>query len=647
MNAPAGRAALFHRVIESSRRGDPDAMQRAGDALLAAVPGDPAALGLVGTLACQAGEVARGCALLLEALGIAPGNADLRRNAAKGLFDLGRLDEAEALCGDDATGMRLKAEIAGARGDLGGAIGGYEAAVAAAPGDAEAWNNLANALSVAGEHGRAIEAAERAAALDTRPRLLLNLAATLGRAGEDARCVAVLRAAPGDAEAWLALGRALNRMGRSRDALAPLAAAARAAPGDPATLVAVGLTQANLGDFAAAERGYRAALAAEPGFAPAVVNLGILLEQSNRIDELHALVGGDAAAPAYLRAQLARHAGRFAEALALAETVGDEVDTSLRAQLIGQLAERLGQAGTAFAAFAAMNRAVAADPASRGVDAAGYRAGIEARTARLTPARVAAWRPVEIDTARAAPVFLIGFPRSGTTLLDTILMGHPGVTVLEEEPVLQQVQDMLGDSGRLGDLSSEEANALRARYFEALDALRPGAGGLLIDKLPLNIVRAELIHRIFPDARFVLALRDPRDAVLSCFMQNFKINAAMANFLDLGDAARLYGCVFRHWQRCAELLPLKAHALRYEDLLVAPEAALWPLVDFLGLDWDDRLLAHTDTAARRGIIRTPSYGQVTEPLYHRAAGRWVRYRDAMAGVLPLLDPWVKRWGYSV
>ena len=582
MHAPA-RAALFRTVIEASRRDDSAGVAAAGAALLAALPGDAAALGLVGTLACQAGDIERGCALLLKGLGLAPGNADLRRNAAKALFDLNRLDEAEALCSADPI----------------------------------------------------------------EPRLLLELAATLACAGEEARHIAVLerctRAAPDETETWLNLGRALNRAGRSRDALAPFGKALQLAPRDPEILVAIGLTQANLGGFAEAERAYRLALA-EPGSAAARLNLGILLEQSNRIEELAALAGADG--PAYLRALLERHAGRFAEALALAEAVGDEVDASLRAQLIGQLAERLGQGDKAFAAFEAMNRAVAADPASRGVDAAAYREAIEARTARLTPARVSAWRPVEIDTARPAPVFLVGFPRSGTTLLDTILMGHRQVTVLEEEPVLQAVQDALGDPARLGELTSGEANALRARYFETLDALRPTAGKLVVDKLPLNLVRAELIHRIFPDARFLLALRDPRDAVLSCFMQNFKINAAMANFLDLGDAARLYAAAFRHWQRCAELLPLGVHALRYEDLIDDPERVLRPLADFLGLEWDAGLLAHTDTAARRGLIRTPSYGQVTQPLYRRAAGRWTRYREAMAPVLPILDPWARRWGYG-
>ena len=541
------RQALFRAVIDASRRGDRSGMERAGEVLLAAAPGDPAALGLVGTLACQAGDVERGCALLVRGLGHAPGNRDLRHNAIRALFDLGRLDEAVTLCGDDT--------------------------------------------------------------------------ATL-----------------------LALGRALNLAGRSREALVPLSAAMRVAPADPEILVALGLTQANLGGFIAAERAYRLALEAAPEFGPAVLNLGILLEQSNRADELAGLTG--VREHPYLRALIERHAGRFAEALALAETVGDEVDASLRAQLIGQLAERLGQSETAFAAFEAMNRAVAADPASRVVNAAEYREGIEARTARLTPARVSGWSRIEIELARPAPVFLVGFPRSGTTLLDTILMGHPGVAVLEEEPVLQRVQEALGDPARLGELTSEEANALRTLYFEALDERRGTAGRLMIDKLPLNIVRAELIHRIFPDARFLLALRDPRDAVLSCFMQNFKINAAMANFLDLGDAARLYATAFRHWQRCAELLPLNVHTIRYEDLLDDPEAVLRPLMRFLGLEWDDRLLAHTDTAAKRGLIRTPSYGQVTQPLYRRAAGRWTRYAKQLAPVLPLLDPWARRWGYA-
>ena len=235
----------------------------------------------------------------------------------------------------------------------------------------------------------------------------------------------------------------------------------------------------------------------------------------------------------------------------------------------------------------------------------------------------------------------------GTTLLDTFMMGHPDVHVLEEEPVLQRAQDALGDFARLPDLDGAEIERLREAYFAALDGIAPEAAGKrVIDKLPLNILGAPLIHRLFPGAPVILSLRHPCDAVLSGFMQAFEPNDAMANFLDLGDAAALYDRVFAFWERCRAGLALNVHPLRYEDLIAQPEAEMRSLVGFLGLTWDERLLDHRRTAARRGTIVTPSYAQVTQPLYRGAAGRWERYRPQMRDVLPVLAPWAERHGYG-
>jgi hypothetical protein len=133
--------------------------------------------------------------------------------------------------------------------------------------------------------------------------------------------------------------------------------------------------------------------------------------------------------------------------------------------------------------------------------------------------------------------------------------------------------------------------------------------------------------------------------VLSCFMQGFELNDAMANFLALGDAARLYDRVLGFWQSCREILPLSVFELRYEALVAEPEAAIRPLIGFLGLDWDARILDHQRTAAERGIISTPSYNQVTQRLYGGASGRWLRYREQLTPILPILEPWAERLGY--
>ena len=129
-------------------------------------------------------------------------------------------------------------------------------------------------------------------------------------------------------------------------------------------------------------------------------------------------------------------------------------------------------------------------------------------------------------------------------------------------------------------------------------------------------------------------------------MQNFKINDAMANFLNLEDAALLYDKVMTLWQQYQAGLPLEVHTVRYESLVETFEETLSPLLDFLSVGWDDGVRNYAETAYRRGKISTPSYNQVTQPLYTRARGRWERYREPMQSVLPALLPWARRFGYG-
>lgn len=168
----------------------------------------------------------------------------------------------------------------------------------------------------------------------------------------------------------------------------------------------------------------------------------------------------------------------------------------------------------------------------------------------------------------------------------------------------------------------------------------------MIDKLPLAMTGAAVIHRLFPDAKIIFARRHPADSVLSNFLQSFRMNDAMANFLDLHDGAQFYDVAMRLWTLARETLNLDTRDLVYEELVVDPAAALQPLVEWLGLPWDEALLDHQRTAAARDVIVTPSYDQVTQPIHRRAAGRWRRYMEQLAPVLPLLEPWALRLGYG-
>ena len=227
-------------------------------------------------------------------------------------------------------------------------------------------------------------------------------------------------------------------------------------------------------------------------------------------------------------------------------------------------------------------------------------------------------------------------------------MGHPGVEVMEERPAIPLVDRSIGGFEALAGLSGADIHEARERYFaEAARHVPLAPGKLLVDKMPLFLNRVPIICRLFPEARFILALRHPADVLLSCFVSNFRLNQAMSNFLRLDTAAELYDLSFGYWTEATTLLELPVHSVRYEDMVENPEAQLRPLIDWLGLPWNDALLDHRKTAAERGLITTASYAQVHEPIYRRSSGRWTRYARQLEPVFPVLRPWAERFGYEL
>jgi tetratricopeptide (TPR) repeat protein len=653
------------RAAEYYRRGDLAAARREAEDGLGADP-DAGLLQFLGHVCCRLGDFESGAKHLHACLERDAGNDGARVDLARALVALGALDEAEALCAASGASAAAGAELARIRGYALQTLGRrdeaaacYEKVVAGQPGDFETWNNLGNLRRETGDPSAAVEALARAAAL--RPDLAIihrNLGGALAESGrlEESRAALgrAVRLAPGDTHCLVELSRALVRLGRLDEAMAPLEEAARAAPGDATVQVEIGLVHAGRDALDESEAAYRRAIAAQPNHAPAYAQLALLLDSANRAGEIGALLElADAAGVAaeetnFARALLARREGRLEESLALAIAASCSTEPHRKAQLIGELNDRLGRPGPAFAAFVGMNRLVAALPSNPRAAAQAYRDRLAAQAGIVTTAWHRSWTQFALPDGRPAPAFLVGFPRSGTTLLDTLLMGHPDIKVIEERPLLAPVAARLGSLERLAGLDAGEAAALRALYFEALDQYaEEDPARLVVDKMPLNMTYAPLLHRLFPEARFIFAERHPADVVLSCFMTNFRINPAMANFLDLGDAARLYDLAMSHWEHCRSVLPLKVHNVRYEELVADLAGAVRPLLEFLGLPWDEALLDHRATARGRGYVATASYAQVTEPIYARASGRWRRYQDEMEAVLPLLAPWAEKMGYEM
>lgn len=577
--------------------------------VLQAIPNHPVALHYLGLLAFQSGHRDDALTLITQALDVWPEYAEAHYNLGNMLNQMGRPSDAVAC---------------------------YRKALAIAPGYVEALNNLGATLHRLDMFGEAVEIFRKVVALQ-----------------------------PERADAHNNLGAALSKLGQLDDAVAVLQKAIALKPEYAEAHGNLGAALKGLENVDVAIDSFTRAIALQPNSVLAHSNLGETLEGSNRIEELRAAVAeAKRQCPqdlriALLEAQVLMRDGAYDKARAVLENAPEQNlephYLSAKARLLGEACDRLNDPAAAFAHFQNCNQLTRAMPEAKAVDAARYVAEIDRLHACFTPEWVAGWSPLPpADDGHSDPVFLVGFPRSGTTLLDTILRSHPGIAVTEEIPAVARIKDILrrddlGYPEALATLDADGLARLRQAYFAELaqhmETTMPRPA-IVIDKLPLNVADAGLIQRVFPQARFILALRHPCDCVLSCFMQRFQPNDSMANFLDLGDAAALYDKVMKLWEHYQALLGLRVCAVHYETLLDDFKGTLEPLLEFLGVGWDDALHDYTQTAMKRKKINTPSYKQVTQPLYTRARGRWTRYHDQMEPVLPMLLPWAKHWGYE-
>lgn len=610
--------------------------------ILAAAPRHPDALHLLGLLSHQTGQPEDAAALLRSAIAADGSRAPYH-------FHLG--------------------VVLSGLGDAAAAAEAYRAALRLQPRYPDALNNLGGLLLARGRYGEAAELFRQAAEHN-----------------------------PADARYHANLGSVLLRLDRPREALAALETALARDPNNLAALYDRGRAHRACDAASAAVRDFRAVLARQPDHAAARNGIGGVLLSQSRFAE----------AAEVLREGLARHPDHFGLALNLAralERLGDlsgaagaarraleldptaaaariplarvdlregrlgEARAGLEAALAGTLADidrvdalfelgmvldRLNEAEPAFEAFAEANRLQKRALLPTNVDAARFRARVAANTAWIARrGRDAPSGPTRPDGAAAgaerSPIFFVGFPRSGTTLMEQVLAAHPEVVTTEERSPLSHLVEALARDqdypAILDTLPPTGLDALRRDFWSDARALvGPLEGRLLIDKLPLNLIDLGCAERLFPEARVIVALRDPRDVCLSCFMQFFKLNDPMANFLDLDRTAETYAAVMELWLRYRERLSLPWMEYRYEDLITDFDGTLRRVLEFAGLSWSEDLAGFREKARKRGIA-TPSYRQVTGDLYTRAIGRWRAYRAPLGSALPILQPYVEAFGY--
>lgn len=327
--------------------------------------------------------------------------------------------------------------------------------------------------------------------------------------------------------------------------------------------------------------------------------------------------------------------------------------------LLGTIQERRGAFDLAFETHHRANRAVATLPLAR-TQAQGGR--IDRAPGYLpdhAPDIYRRWGAHRVEDGLPAPVFLVGFVRSGTTMTEQILNAHPRVESTDEqnftEALYHRACAMVGataeeDAGfldRLDALTDAQLTELRQEYWSMVRAeIGPDAGScVVVDKNPLEIVDAGLIARVFPRAPIVVLLRDPRDACLSALFQPFALNPSTVRMLDVESIGAFYAAVMGFWLAIRALIANPILEIRYEDLVTDFDTHARRLIEFIGLEWSEEVARFHEKAARRPV-GSASYQAVTERINTRAVGRWAKYEAHLGPLLAHVRPFLDAFGYE-
>jgi tetratricopeptide (TPR) repeat protein len=716
----------LHLALQHHQQGHLDEAARLYHGILAARPGHPEALHLLGVVAHQKGDHARAVALIGRAIVGNPDSATYHANVAEAYRALGQLEHAADCCRvalrlrphypeaannlglallgqgqtDDAIAqfeqaLRLKPDYAMAcnnlgnalrlRGDLGGAIVHFhravelgpalaeahsnlgqlllerhqphealthlEAAVRLRPDLAEAHNNLGNALRELGrttaarqsydealrlnpglamtynnmgqalQEENALDEAhawyDRALQLDPNSaRFHGNLAGLLAQQERyddaTARYRLALRLDPAYAEAYCGLGGVRHEQGFLEQAQAHYREALQCDPGLPAAHAALGRAREELGDFAEAECCWRTALRHDPRHAGASAQLATLLRDKLPDDDLAALCQllADPDLP---------DARRSALQFGLAQVHDARGNYTAAAELLPQ--------ANALVLAVARTRGQGYDPSE-------HARFVDRMMATCTPAFFERVRGFGLESER--PIFIVGLPRSGTTLTEQILASHSQVFGAGElrlarddfEALDPQTDAALKAITRLDQATVHHLGEQHLKRLEQLNADRPR----IADKMPDNYLYLGLLAALFPRAKLIHCRRDLRDIAVSCWMTNFR-HIRWANDPDhLAARFEEYRRIMEHWRR---VLPVPVLAVDYEETVADLEGVARRLVDWCGLDWESACLAFHEG---KRPVRTASLSQVRQPIYQRSVARWKHYESALGALFDRLEP---------
>ena len=613
-------------AIEHHRQGRLEQAARLYEAALAQAPDHPDTLHLLGLVTLQRGDPSRAAALVSRAIAVRSTEAAYHATLAAAFWCSGQLDRTvnayrsalelqpdhpECHCNLGATLIDL--------GAVDEAVTHFREAIRLRPGFAAAHNNLANALRLLGDRVSAIEHFRKAVQLD-----------------------------PVSAEAQSNLGEMLLELGQPAEALTHCREAVRLRPDFPLALTILGNVLQELGRLDEAQACFRQAIQQQPDLAGPHAALGGLLEELGDFDR----------SERELREAL-RHDPRHAGALArLATRLRDKLPDADRSAIEARLAEPglpararwtlqfgLAQVDDARGEFQhAADRASQAnalqqtDFEERGktYDPGAHRALVDRLLATFSTNHFSRVRGFGLPTRR--PVFVVGLPRSGTTLVEQVLASHPAVFGAGELRLVWDILDLLPQAaGRdappldcIAHVDQKAVGALAQRHESALEAMG-GAALRVVDKMPENTLYLGWIATLFPLAILIHCRRDLRDVACSCWMTHLAHVRWACDPDHIATRINDHLRLMDHWH---QVLPIPILEVDYESLVANPEREARELVAWSSLDWDPACLNFHEN---RRPVRTASAAQVRQPVHSRSVGRWKNYEGPLAALFAKIE----------
>lgn len=608
-------------------------------------------------------------------LSIRPNDADAHNAHGISLRALGKITEA---IHSHNKAIKLKPDnedaffnlgiVFSAQGNFKKAIKNYNKVIAINPNHERTHNNLGNILRSQGHLNKALESYNKA--IKINPKFLeatCNLGIIYKSQEKFEEAIKAFEKAitidPTSTRAYIEIGIILNSNGSSMRAVKLFKEALAINPNCLPALLNLGNAYKKLGELTQAMEAYEEALTIDNTDIETWCQGADALEKSNKLSELEHWIERASTAfeklppdVTFMKAKCLYRTDDYHHAFSVISQLDvSEISQNKRRDFLnlkGKCCEKLEKYDVSYHSFLKSNTLAKQSKAYEKANPDRYFEHLKIRLNKINKGPIALKSVGNVDNIGFTPTFLVGFPRSGTTLLDTILRTHSKIEVIEEKPILENVNKFFVSTGCTDvihnkpsiDIIAQGRKLYEDQFLEYVD--KDKFVSSYIDKYPLNLLAVPLIIQLYPEARFILALRHPMDVVISCWAQDFEINPAMANMLDLRRTVDFYCLAMEFFKKCRELYCLNVHEIKYENLIGNLRVEATNLLDFLNLNWEENLINFQNTALERGKIHTPSYSQVVKPLYTDSQLRWKRYEMYLRKYQTKMQPWIDEFNYK-